>query len=173
MLRMESVGHLRVTVAVPESDVGAIADGAKVDFVVRTWPGARFSGVIRRIAHAVDQKTRTMPIELDFDNREGKLAPGQFAEVTWPLRRPSPTLFVPLSAVVQSPDKTFVDRVKDDVIEQVPVQRGTVLKDTVEVFGPLQAGDLVLRRGSEELKNGATVKTKPEAAGDARGSGPK
>jgi len=43
----------------------------------------------------------------------------------------------------------------------VAVQRGTALKDRVEVFGPLQAGDLVLTRGSEELKDGTKVMTKP------------
>jgi RND family efflux transporter MFP subunit len=171
MLKMESVGHLRVTVAVPESDVGAIADGANVEFSVRTWPGTRFSGVIRRIAHAVDQRTRTMPIELDVLNRDGKLAPGLFAEVTWPVRRSEPSLFVPASAVVQATDKTFVDRVKDGAIEQVSVQRGAAIKDSVEVFGPLNAGDLVLKRGSEELKNGARVNARP--AGEDRGSGAK
>jgi RND family efflux transporter MFP subunit len=164
MLRMESVGHLRLTVAVPETDVGAIAEGAKADFVVRTWPGQKFSGVIRRVAHAIDTKTRTMPVELDVENTAGKLAPGMFAEVFWPIRRESPSLFVPPSAVVQTTEKTFVDRVRDGQVEQVPVQRGTALKDRVEVVGALQAGDTVLRRGSEELKDGARVKAKPYVA---------
>jgi RND family efflux transporter MFP subunit len=158
MLRMESVGHLRLTVAVPESDVGAIAEGARAEFVVRTWPGQRFSGTISRVAHAIDPKTRTMPVELDVDNGAGKLAPGMFAEVLWPIRRDTPSLFVPPSAIVQTTEKTYVDRVRDGAIAQVPVQRGTALKDRVEVFGALQPGDTVLRRGSEELKDGTKVK---------------
>jgi membrane fusion protein, multidrug efflux system len=160
MLRMESVGHLRLTVAVPETDVGAIAEGAKAEFVVRTWPGQKFSGVIKRVAHAIDTKTRTMPVELDVDNGNGKLAAGMFAEVFWPIRRDTPSLFVPPSAIVQTTEKTYVDRVRDGVVEQAPVQRGTALKDRVEVVGPLEAGDTVLRRGSEELKDGTKVKTK-------------
>jgi RND family efflux transporter MFP subunit len=160
MLRMESVGHLRLTVAVPEADVGAIAEGARTEFVVRTWPGQRFSGAIKRIAHAIDPRTRTMPVELDVDNPQNKLAPGMFAEVFWPIRRETPSLFVPPGSVVQSPEKTYVDLVKDGAIEQVTVQRGATLKDRVEVFGALQAGDLVLRRGSEEMKPGTKVSTK-------------
>ncbi|MCU1283097.1 MAG: efflux transporter, family, subunit [bacterium] len=161
MLRMESVGHLRLTVAVPETDVGSIAEGAKAEFVVRTWPGQRFVGVIKRVAHAIDSKTRTMPVELDVENVNGKLAPGMFADVFWPIRRDAPSLFVPPSAIVQTTERTYVDRVRDGTIEQVTVQRGTTLKDRVEVFGPLQAGDTILKRGSEELKGGAKVKTKP------------
>jgi membrane fusion protein (multidrug efflux system) len=161
MLRMESVGHLRLTVGVPETDVGAIAEGAKAEFVVRTWPGQRFGGVIKRVAHAIDTKTRTMPVELDVENRNNKLAPGMFAEVFWPIRRDAPSLFVPSSAIVQTTETTYVNRVRGGAIEQVAIQRGTALKDRVEVFGPLQAGDLVLTRGSEELKDGTKVMTKP------------
>ena len=160
MLRLESVGHLRLTVAVPETDVGAIAEGAKAEFVVRTWPGQKFTGVIKRVAHALDTKTRTMPVELDVDNSTNKLAAGMFAEVFWPIRRDTPSLFVPASAIVQTTEKTYVDRVRDGAIEQVAVQRGTALNDRVEVFGPLQAGDTVLRRGSEEMKDGTKVKVK-------------
>jgi RND family efflux transporter MFP subunit len=158
MLKMESIGHLRITVAVPETDVGAIAAGAPADFVVRTWPGQKFSGLISRVAHAVDMRTRTMPVELDYPNKDGKIAPGMFAEVIWPLRRDAPSLFVPATAIAQTPDKTFVNRVRDGVVEQVAVKRGVALKELVEVFAPdLSAGDLVLRRGSEDLKPGAKV----------------
>jgi len=160
MLRMESLGHLRLTVAVPEIEVGAIAEGARAEFVVRTWPGQRFGGVIKRVAHAIDTRTRTMPVELDVENPNNKLAPGMFAEVLWPIRRDTPSLFVPPSAIVQTTDKTYVDRVRGGQIEQVVVQRGTALKDRVEVFGSLQAGDVVLKRGSEELKDGAKVNPK-------------
>jgi RND family efflux transporter MFP subunit len=168
MLKMESVGHLRITVAVPETDVGAIADGANAEFVVRTWPGVKFSGVIRRVAHAIDMRTRTMPVELDYVNRDGKLAPGMFAEVVWPIRREAPSLFVPPSAIVQTPEKTYVDRVKNGAVDQVAVQRGVALKDQVEVFASgLAAGDVVLKRGSEELKPGTKVATRaPSGEGD-------
>jgi RND family efflux transporter MFP subunit len=160
MMRMESVGHLRLTVAVPETDVGAISEGAKAEFVVRTWPGQRFGGVIKRVAHAIDPRTRTMPVELDVENGNNKLAPGMFADVFWPIRRETPSLFVPPGAIVQTTERTYVDRVREGTIEQVVVQRGTALKDRVEVFGSLQAGDTVLRRGSEELKDGAKVNAK-------------
>jgi RND family efflux transporter MFP subunit len=160
MLRMESVGHLRLTVAVPEADVGSIAEGARSEFVVRTWPGQKFSGTIKRVSHAIDPKTRTMPVELDVENPQNKLAPGMFAEVFWPIRRDAPSLFVPPSAVVQTTEKTYVDRVKDGTVEQVAVQRGMAIKDRVEVFGALQAGDTVLKRGSEELRPGTKVNTR-------------
>lgn len=157
MLRLETLDHLRLTVAVPESDLGTIAQGMESRFSVRSWPGEQFTGVVRRIAGSVDVRTRTMPVELDVDNKARRLAPGTFAEVSWPIRRAAPSLVVPPGAIVQSTDKTYVDRVHDGLIEQVAVRRGAVLQDRVEVFGLLKPGELVLARGTEELKDGARV----------------
>jgi RND family efflux transporter MFP subunit len=170
MLRVEQVGRLRLTVAVPENDVGAIAEGASGEFSVQAWPGKRFSGTVRRVSHAIDPKTRTMPVELDVDNADGKLASGMYAEVRWPIVRQAPSLLVPPTAVVQSTERTFVDRVRGDgTVEQVQVRRGATVGERLEVIGPLAAGDLVLKRGSEELPNGTRV-TPKRAVPDAGAS---
>ena len=42
---------------------------------------------IARISRALDQKTRTMAVELDVMNRDGALAPGMYPTVKWPVRR--------------------------------------------------------------------------------------
>ena len=46
--------------------------------------------------------------------------PGAYAEVDWPLRRPAPTLFVPPTAIVQTTERTFVDRVRDGKVGAAP-----------------------------------------------------
>ena len=155
--RIEEDTRLRLTVPVPESDAGNIEQGATAEFTVRTWPGQRFIGTIARISHSVDERTRTMPVELDVDNRDRRLAPGMFAEVRWPMHRDVATLFVPASAVVETMEKTFVQAVRGDRIQHVPVKTGRIQNDLVEVFGDLRAGDLVAARGSEELVNGTSI----------------
>ena len=57
--------------------------------------GRTFSGTIARVAQAVDVKTRTMAVELDVANGDGRLAPGTFCQVRWPVHRAAPSLFVP------------------------------------------------------------------------------
>jgi hypothetical protein len=104
-----------------------------------------------------------MPVELDVDNADGRLAPGMFANVVWPVKRATPSLFVPPSAIVQSTERTFVARVKDGTVEQVPVARGIAQGDLVEVFGALAAGDTIAKRGSEDLRNGLRVQIKGPA----------
>jgi membrane fusion protein (multidrug efflux system) len=157
MLRIEQVSRLRLTVPVPEADVGTIAEGTKVKFQVRAWPGRDFTGTISRISHWVDAKTRTMAVEADVEQSQSALDPGMFVEVVWPLRRDSPSPFVPPTAVVDTAEATFVECVRQGKVQRVPVHRGATMGNLVEVFGSLNAGDSVVVRGSEDLANGALV----------------
>jgi RND family efflux transporter MFP subunit len=166
MLRVEQVQTLRLTVPVPENIVGAIQEEAQAKFSVRSYPGTTFTGVVKRVADSIDLKTRSMPVELDVDNKDGRLAPGMFADVLWPVKRSAPTLFVPSSAIVQSTEKTFVVRLKDTTVEQVAVQRGAVQGDLIEVFGGLHESDRIARRGTEELRPGMHVTIKVPSAND-------
>jgi RND family efflux transporter MFP subunit len=161
MLHVEQVQRLRLTVAVPESLVGALGHGMTTTFTVRAQPGAQFTSLVQRIAESLDQKTRSMPVELDVDNTDGRLAPGMFADVRWPVKRSAPSLFVPVTAIVQSTEKTFVARVRNGTVDQVPIQRGVVQGDLIEVFGNLSDGDVIAKRGTEELRQGAHVEVKP------------
>ncbi|MBI4877944.1 MAG: efflux RND transporter periplasmic adaptor subunit [Acidobacteria bacterium] len=84
LLELEQIQRLRVVIAVPESGLAGIASGARIGFTVPAWPGRTFSGVVARQAHALDPKTRTMPVELDVANPQGALAPGMYVEAQWP-----------------------------------------------------------------------------------------
>jgi RND family efflux transporter MFP subunit len=157
LVRIEQLARLRLTVAVPEVEVGGIAPGSRVKFTVPAFPGETFEGLIQRLSHSLDQKTRTMPVELDVNNAAGRLAPGMFAEVSWPVRRAKPSLFVPPSTIVTTTERVFVIRVRDGKAEWVNVRRGAPSGELVEVFGELRAGDPVIRRASDELRPGTAV----------------
>lgn len=165
MLRIQQMSPLRLVVPVPEADVGGVAAGMTVKFTVPAFLGETFSGVVRRIGHALDTKTRTMPVELDVANPSGRLSPGMFPQVNWPTRRPRPSLFVPPSAVATTTERTFVIRIRDGVTEWVDVKRGASMNNLVEVFGKLAEGDQVATRGTDELRPGTRVTAKEASSG--------
>jgi len=121
MLRVEKSNKLRLVVPVPEKYVAGMSQGTKVQFSVPAYPSQTFGGTIARIAHSVDVKTRTMPVELDVNNADGRLSSGMFPEVLWPVRRVEATLFVPVSAVARTTEATFVIRIRDGNAEWVNV----------------------------------------------------
>ena len=157
LVRLEQVSRLRLVVAVPEAEVAGIVRGGRVPFTVPAYPGVTFEGTVARVAHSIDPKTRTMAVEMDVRNSDGRLAPGMYPDVTWLVRRRTASILVPPASIVTTTERTFVVRIRDGVIQWVNVKRGASSGDLVEVYGPLSAGDTVVRRATDELREGTRV----------------
>jgi membrane fusion protein (multidrug efflux system) len=166
LLRLVDTDRLRLVVPVPEAYTAEMRPGTEIPFTVAAYPGQTFSGRVARIAQSVDVSTRTMAVELDVANRDGRLAPGTFCQVRWPVRRSGPSLFVPSASVATTTDRTFVIRIRNGKTEWVDVKTGLTSGALVEVFGDLRAGDDIAGRGTDELRPGTDVRpreTKPAA----------
>jgi RND family efflux transporter MFP subunit len=161
LLRLHQISRLRLVVAVPESLVGAIVKGARVPFAVPAYPGETFTGVVNLIARDLDEKTRTMPVELDVKNPDLRLGAGMYPEVRWPVRRPQPSLLVPPTSIVTTTERMLVIRVSNGMAQWVNVSRGARVGELIEVFGALKEGDTVVRRGTDEIREGTRVNTQP------------
>jgi membrane fusion protein, multidrug efflux system len=160
LLVIQQVSRLRLVVAVPEEDTGGIVRDGRVEFTVPAYPDRVFSGTVARISHALDAKTRTMPVELDVQNRDGVLAPGMYPSVRWPVRRSRPGLFVPKTSVVTTTERTFVIRNQNGRAQWVDVREGKSQGDAVEVFGGLRTGDSVVLHATDEIREGADLPSK-------------
>jgi RND family efflux transporter MFP subunit len=157
LLVLQQLSQLRLVVPVPEEDVGGLVTGASVPFQVPAWPERTYSGIIARVSHVLDPKTRTMAVELDVMNRDGSLAPGMYPTVKWPVRRARPSLFVPKTSVVITTERTFVVRNQHGQAEWVDVKKGVADGDLVEVMGNLKPGDQVVRRATDEMREGTPI----------------
>lgn len=159
LFRLEQTTRLRLVVPVPEHSLGTVVVGRALDFRVPAHPGRTFLAKLARSAGSLDTRTRTMSIEADVDNGDGLLAPGMFPEVSWPIVRSNPGLLVPATAVVTTTERTFVIRVTNGKAEWVSVKKGPAAGDQVEVTGALKAGDVVVKRGTDEIRDGSVLAT--------------
>ena len=157
LVRLEQLNRLRVVVAVPEANVSSVRMGQRVSFSVTGLPGEAFAGVVTRVSRVLDAKTRTMPVELDVMNANGKLAPGMYTEVKWPAKAGQVTLLVPATAVASTTERSFVIRVENGVARYVNVKKGPAQGDLVEVTGPLAAGDRLIQRATDEIREGTAI----------------
>jgi len=163
IVRVQQVDRLRLVVPIPETSVADVPVGTAVKFKVPSAPGEQFEGRVSRVSGALDPRTRTMAVELDVSNRDGVLGPGMFPQVTWPVHRAKPSLWVPPAAVATTTERSFVVRIRNDVVEWVDVTRGASVENAVEVFGDLKEGDQVAARGTDELRPGTRVHAKTPA----------
>lgn len=157
LLRIQQVSRLRLVVALPEENTGRILQGVRVNFRVPAYPNRTYSGTIARISHSLDQKTRTMPVEVDVLNRDGSLSPGMYSSVKWPVHNSQAALWVPKTSVVTTTERTFVIRNQNGHVEWVDVTKGASEGDLIQISGNLQPGDLVVARATDEIREGSTL----------------
>jgi len=152
--------RLRLVIPVPEAYTFGMTNGTSLTFTVAAYPGQTFTGTVSRISQSVDVATRTMAVELDVNNADGRLAPGTFCQVKWPVHRTAPSLLVPNGSVASTTGRTFVIRVRGGRTEWIDVKTGLTSGPLIEVFGDLKPGDDIAARGTDELKAGVSVQVK-------------
>jgi len=157
LLKLQQTGHLRLTVPVPESYVGHLVLGTVVTFHVASQPGRTYSAKIARIANALDSQNRTMMVELDAYNSDGTLAPGMYPTVEWPASSAEPILLVPATSVVSTTERTFVITAVNGHAHWVNVRKGAAFGDQVAIRGDIKQGQKVVKRASDELREGTPL----------------
>jgi hypothetical protein len=80
-----------------------------------------------------------------------------YPTVKWPVRRAAPALYVPKTSVVTTTERTFVIRDRSGQAEWVDVKKGVADGDSIEAIGALKAGDRVVRRATDEIRDGTPL----------------
>lgn len=159
LFTIQDQGRLRLVVSVPEIYTGSLSNKSEVNFTVRALPSEKFTAQVKRIAGALDEKLRAERLEMDVYNKDKKLLPHMFAEVSVPLPAGDSTYVVPKTAVATSTEKVFVIKIVDHKAVWVDVKKGLSNGDSIEIFGgDLKPDDKLVKVASDEIRNGATLK---------------
>lgn len=157
LFSLEDASSLRLTVAIPEKYVDELIEGSNVSFTVDAFPHQAFHAVLKRKAGRIEQDVRSMMVEFDVPNRSGELKPGMYVDVAIPIQRRAGTFNIPSSALLNSTQGTFVIVVRDGKAAWIPVITGNLSDESVEVFGDLQPGMKIVKKASEEIRDGEAV----------------
>jgi len=149
--------RLRLAVSVPEAFASYLKNDDEVNFRVKAFPAEKFKAHIKRMAGALDLRLRAERIEMDVENDNKKLLPGMVAEVSLHLSAKDSSFVIPKTALVRSDEGIYVIAVVDHKTQRVPVSKGREVGDRVEVFGDLSNKATLLKKASEEIKDGTPV----------------
>ncbi len=72
---------LKLRFRVPERYLASVHKGQPVKATVDPYPGQVFEGRVTVVGGVIDPSTRSLLVETEFPNRDGKLRPGMFARV--------------------------------------------------------------------------------------------
>ncbi len=159
LFHLAAINKLRVYIAVPEVDAPAVKDGAKVTLTIDSFPGETFHGTVVRNSDSIDPVTRTLNVEVDVDNQDGRLMPGAYAFVHLPVAAQADTVTIPSDTLLFRAEGLRVGVVRDDQVALQPITIGHDYGVTVEVTSGLTTQDAVILDPSDSLNEGQQVQT--------------
>jgi RND family efflux transporter MFP subunit len=154
LVELEDPASLRIEADVAEALIDRVQPGARMQ-VQATGRDTPLEGVVSEIAPAADPNSRTFRVKLDLPPNAG-LRLGQFARVLIPLGE-TPALCVPAEAVVRRGQMHLVFVVEEGRARLRLVKVGKPLGAEVELLSGVQPGDLVVRTGAAQLRDGQPV----------------
>lgn len=158
LFHLTAIKVLRVYVAVPETDSPAMQIGATPTVTLDEYPGQTFQGTLVRTDNAINPTSRTLRVEVDVNNADGKLLPGSYVFVHFTLPGRARSVTVPSNALLFRSEGLRVGVVRDGTAELVPITIGRDYGDKVEVLSGLGPTDQVIVNPSDSLIGGTTVR---------------
>ena len=152
---------LRVYVFAPQENAPSIHEGLAAKIVLQEYPGQEFDGKVTRTAGALDPQSRTMQVEVQVPNREGKLYAGMYGQVKFLLPDDNAPIVVPADAFVfraQGPQVVTVTN--DDRIHWQKISVGRDFGTQLEVLDGLKENAEVVMNPTDDLREGIEVQVK-------------
>jgi multidrug efflux system membrane fusion protein len=175
VVTINEIEPIYVTFAVPEarlSDIKRYSAAGKLAVAARPQDGGSEAeqGVLTFIDNSVDTTTGTIKLKGTFQNKDRKLWPGQFLNVTLRLTMQPNAVTVPNQAVQNGQDGQFIYVVKADrTVEARNVQIGTRVDQDLVILKGIDPGETVVTEGQLRLQPGSSVQFGEGRRGGGRG----
>jgi membrane fusion protein (multidrug efflux system) len=160
---LDDLSSIRVDFRVPERFFGDVTPGAAVRAETTVWPGEVFRGEVIGLSRRVDPVSRSFEVRARIDNTDYRLPSGVFLRVALVLEGREAVL-APEEAVTTRGDEASLYVVADGKARRRIVTLGARLEGRVEVTSGLSAGEVVVTRGVQKLRDGSAVTVIAEPA---------
>jgi RND family efflux transporter MFP subunit len=155
---------LRIYIYLDQKNAAFVKKGDRAEIADAARPEVHLPASVTRISGELDLKSRTLLVELDLDNREGKVLAGGFVQVSLTLKTP-PRIQVPAEALLLKGDKTYVGVVGSD--NRVRFREVSVADSDgkmVRISAGLAEGDRAVLNPGSGINEGQLVQPAADAA---------
>ena len=164
ILEVVRIHPLRLVLQIPEPLVPGVAVGSELEIQLDAFPGREFQGTIARTSDALDEQTRAMRAEVDFENEEGTFRPGMYAEVYLRVHVPEGLLTIPSRAVRGEGDARYVLVARDGFLHKQAIAVASDDGRRAVVATGLTTDALVMVAGSPLAREGSPCEPIEEGA---------
>jgi RND family efflux transporter MFP subunit len=162
VLELVSTAEMRMDVRVPQERFGRLREDTVVEILPRAGGDVRLPGRITALVPVGDEAARTFLVRVEPREPNERLVAGMAVGVEFRLLSEEAVVAVPRDALVRRPDGTVnvwlaVPEGAGWKATQRRVQEGRRFATTVELRSGVAAGDRVIVRGNETLREGQAV----------------
>lgn len=143
---------------VPNTYLGQVRAGAKVEVSLTSVPGEIFQATVTRLSGQADATTGDVDAFATITNDKHLLHPGLGCRVSVALPEIADAIVIPVAAVADRAGTPVVTLVKDNKAKEVEVKLGVQTHNVVQVLEGLAPGDLVATENGYGLPNDCPVK---------------
>lgn len=161
VVELVDASRLKVRAPAPAADVPFLEVGAPVAVRVDDYPGEVFTGRLVRLGAELDPRARSLDVEAEIANRDGRLKPGMAARLEVPRRTLEDAVLVPLEALVDLGEARAVFVVENGVARRRIVELGPVVGERVVILSGVAAGEPVVVEGEQRIAEGQAVEEAP------------
>lgn len=154
---LERLDKLTAVLKVPEREAGNVRVGMKARVRLESRGRQAVPGTVARFAKSLDEKSRTMRVEIDIDNPDGAIYPGMYGSIDLILQENKNALAIPASAVYSVANKTYVVVVRDNRAYRVPVEIGYDDGKVVQIVSGLSGNEEVIVSNKGQISEGQAV----------------
>ncbi len=152
---------LRVYVFAPQENAPSIHEGLAAKIILQEYPGQEFDGKVTRTAGALDPQSRTMQVEVQVPNGDGKLYAGMYGQVKFLLTDENAPIVVPANAFVFRKEGSQVATIENaNRVHWQNIRVGRDFGDRIEVLDGLKENTKVVMNPTDDLREGIHVEVK-------------
>lgn len=155
--RLASLSPIKLDFSVAERYASDIKKGANLEFTVAGKINP-YSAKVYATEPTLDAETRSLVVRAIYDNKDGELLPGQYADIRLKQKEIKDAIAIPSEAIVPEMGKNKVFVYRNGKSEPVDVIIGIRTEKEVQIIEGLQIGDTILTSGTLQLRKGSAVK---------------
>jgi RND family efflux transporter MFP subunit len=157
MFHLAAVKQMRIYIQLPQMNARSVMPGMPVELALPEMPGKLIAAHVARTSNAMDPASRTLRVEVDVDNANEQLVPGEYVQVHIKLSSPSNTLIVPVNGVLFRSEGISAVVANGDHVELRPITVGRDFGDALEVTSGLSASDQVVINPPDSIDAGQKI----------------
>ena len=163
VLLLVAIDRLQLDLRVPQQYFQRVNPGTDLSLTLDALPGQTIASRVSQVVPVSDPDARTFLVRAQVDNPASRLTPGMSVRAVIRIGTDRQAEVVPRDALIRYPDGrtiVWVAAVEGDryVVEERQVKTGLTFDGSVEIVEGLSAGERVVVRGNEALRQGQQVR---------------